>query len=47
MAYLKELVARVHQETLELDMTQRGLDPKVRFWGYSRGVVSVNVEVHK
>ncbi|WIA39023.1 hypothetical protein OEZ86_005171 [Tetradesmus obliquus] len=28
LAYLKELVARVHQETLELDMTQRGLDPK-------------------
>jgi hypothetical protein len=32
LAYLKELVRRVHQETLELDMTQRGMDPKVCAW---------------
>jgi hypothetical protein len=29
LAYLKELVMRVHQETLQLDMSQRGMDPKV------------------
>jgi hypothetical protein len=29
LAYLKELVRRVHQETLQLDMSQRGMDPKV------------------
>jgi hypothetical protein len=40
LAYLKELVQRVHQETLELDMSQRGMDPKVgvrSFIGVSQG----------
>jgi hypothetical protein len=40
LSYLKELVQRVHQETLQLDMSQRGMDPKVGFDEQSAGTTA-------